>query len=155
MSKVAQGFSPAFISAAALIVTTTALAASQPAKYDRATEKSYSGTIKAVASYPAADGSVGVHLDLKTADGMVSVHVGPAMYIGQQNFWFFAEDQIEVIGSRVTSEWNTPVWAKAVMKGSSVLSLRTDDGTAKWGGVGDGTDGCGVAHQPLPRATEY
>jgi len=143
------------IRAALVVVSTAALAASQPSKYDRTTEKAYSGTIKAVASYPTADGAVGVHLDLRTADGMVSVHVAPALYIGQQNFWFFAEDQIEVIGSRVTTEWNTPVWAKAIMKGSTVLSLRNDDGTAKWAGAAEGTDGCGVAHQPLPRATEY
>ena len=144
-----------FTRIALVVLSTTALAASQPIRYDRATEKSFTGTIKAVASYPAADGSVGVHLDLKTADGMVSVHVGPALYIGQQNFWFFADDQIQVIGSRVTTEWNTPIWAKAIMKGSTVLSLRSDDGTPKWPLTGDGTDGCGVAHPALPRATEY
>jgi len=141
------------ISTALIFLTSAAL--SQPVRYDRATEKAYSGTIKAVASYPAPDGSVGVHLDLTTADGMVSVHVGPAMYIGQQNFWFFADDQIQVIGSRVASEWNTPVWAKAIMKGSTVLTLRNDDGSPKWTPAGGGTDGCGVAHPPLQRATEY
>jgi hypothetical protein len=139
-----------------VFLATAAFASQTPAKYDRATEKTISGTIKAVASYPGPDGSVGVHLDLKTADGtMVSVHVGPALYVGQQNFWFFADDQIEVIGSKVTQEWNTPIWAKAILKGSSGLILRNDDGTPKWTPAGEGTDGCGVTHPPLARATEY
>src|SRR5262245_38022016 len=115
------------INAAVIFMTSAALASQTPA-YDRATERSLSGTIRAVASYPSADGGVGVHIDLKTAEGMVSVHVGPALYIGQQNFWFFADDEIQVIGSRVVQEWNTPIYAKAIVKGSAVLSLRTDEG---------------------------
>ena len=107
-----------FISGALVIVASAALAAQTSSRYDLAAAKTVSGTIKAVASYPAADGSVGVHLDLKTADGMVNVHVGPAMYIGQQNFWFFADDQIEIVGARVSDAGTTSIWPKAIVKGS-------------------------------------
>ena len=144
-----------FISGALVIVASAALAAQTSSRYDLAAAKTVSGTIKAVASYPAADGSVGVHLDLKTADGMVNVHVGPAMYIGQQNFWFFADDQIEIVGARVSDAGTTSIWPKAIVKGSAMLVLRNDDGTPKWTPGTDGADGCGVAHPALPRATEY
>ena len=123
--------------------------------YDGANETIYAGTIKAVVAFQAADGSVGVHLDLQTSDGtIVSVHVAPAAYMGAQNFWFFADDQVQIVGTRMTVDDNVSIWAKAVQKGSEVLVLRNADGTAKWTPEGDGTDGCGINHLPLPRATE-
>lgn len=144
-----------FISGVLVVATAAALAATAPTRYDRATEKAITGTIKAVVSYPAPDGSVGVHFDLKTADAMISVHVAPALYIGQQNFAFFADETVEIIGSRVAHDGRTTFWAKGVMKGSNVLRLRTDEGVPMWPSANDGTDGCGVAHPALPRETEY
>src|SRR5262245_44168839 len=89
-----------------LVASSTFVAAQQPSLSDPGAEKAIAGTIKAVVSYPTADGGVGVHLDLKTAEGLVSVHVGPALYIGQQNFWFFADDQIQIVGARVETDSN-------------------------------------------------
>jgi len=144
-----------FISGAYILTGALLLGAQGGTRYDRAGETTLAGTIKAVASFPAADGSVGVHLDLQTSDGkIVSVHVAPAMYIGAQNFWFFADDAIEIIGTRMTVGDNVSIWAKAVQKGSEVLVLRNAEGTTKWTPQGDGIDGCGVNHLPLPRATE-
>lgn len=143
-----------FISGVIMVATAAMVAAQTPCRYDRAAEKTISGTIKAVVSYPAPDGSVGVHFDLKTADGLISVHVGPAMYIGQQNFWFYADDQLEIVGTRVETDGNMAVWAKAVQKGNDMLVLRGADGLPKWKPSEDGIEGCGVNHLPLPRGTE-
>jgi hypothetical protein len=143
-----------FISGALILASSVWLGAQGGTKYDRAGENIYAGTIKTVVSFPAADGSVGVHFDLKTdVDKVVSVHVAPAMYVGMQNFWFFADDKIEVIGSKVTVDGNVAIWAKAIQKGSTVLALRGADGLPKWTGD-DGIDGCGVNHLPLQRGTE-
>jgi hypothetical protein len=143
------------LTVAVLVISSTALFAAQvPCRYHRTAETTITGTIKAVVAFPAPDGSVGVHFDLKTADGLVSVHVGPALYIGQQNAYFFADDQIEIIGARMNEDDNTAIWAKAIQKGSSLLVLREADGTPKWDSTGDGTDGCGVDHAALPRHTE-
>jgi hypothetical protein len=76
------------------------------------------------------------------------------MFIGAENFWFFADDTVEIIGTKMTVDDNVSIWAKAVQKGSDVLVLRNADGTPKWAPEGDGIDGCGVNHLPLPRATE-
>ena len=144
-----------FITKAVLVVASSVMLAAQSGSmYDRANEKEYVGTIKALASFPAADGGVGVHFDLKTPDGaIVSVHVGPAMYIGMQNFWFFADDQVTIVGSRLVRDDNVSILAKSVQKGSDVLVLRNADGTPKWAGD-DGIDGCGVNHLPIARGTE-
>lgn len=140
------------ISGVLVVAASAMLAAQTPARYDRAVEKTYSGTIKAVASYPAPDGSVGVHIDLQTADGLIDVRIGPAVYVGQQNFWFFADEPLVVIGARVPAD-DGPVWARAAQKGSTVLVLRTENGTPKWTPPTDGVDGCGVNHPPIQRTT--
>ena len=76
-----------------------------------------SGTIKTAVALPAADGSVGVHLNLRTAGGMVDVHVAPAMFIGQENFWLFADEAVVVTGFMLPGDEDGPIWAKAVRKG--------------------------------------
>jgi hypothetical protein len=143
-----------FTSTVIILVASVLLAAQSPS-YDRAKEKTYAGSIKAVVSYTAPDGTVGVHFDLRTPDGMVNVHVAPAVYIGLQNFWFFADDELQIIGAPVFFDGRTTIYAKAIMKGTSMLVLRNDDGSPKWTPAIDGTDGCGVLHAPLPRSTEY
>lgn len=140
------------ISGVLVLSTSAMLAAQSPPRYDRTAERVISGTIKSVGSFPAADGSVGVHIDLKTADGLVDIRVGPAMFIGQNNFWFFADDPIVVIGA-VEPESDGAIWAKAVQKGSAVLALRNDVGAPKWKPATDGIDGCGVNHLPIQRTT--
>ncbi|HZR25672.1 MAG TPA: hypothetical protein VFA59_18890 [Vicinamibacterales bacterium] len=143
-----------FISGVLIVVSSVFLGAQTGTKYDRATEKTFAGSIKTVVSFPAADGSVGVHFDLKQDDGkIVSVHLAPAMYVGMQNFWFFADDKVTIIGSKVTVDGNVSIWAKSVQKGESLLVARNADGTPKWTGD-DGIDGCGVNHLPLQRGTE-
>lgn len=142
-----------FISAV-LVVTASTLLAAQ-AKYDLAGEQAYTGTIKTVVSFQAPDGNVGVHFDLKTGDGkIVSVHVGPAIYVGMQNFFFFAEDQVEIIGAKTSYDGNLFIEARSIQKGSNMLVLRDATGKPKWTGFDDGIDGCGVNHIPLPRNTE-
>src|SRR5262245_635058 len=135
-----------------LIVSASAMLAAQSARYDRTAERAISGTIKSVGSFPAPDGSVGVHIDLRTAEGLVEVRVAPAAFIGQNNFWFFADDPIVVIGAREPAAEGA-IWAKAIQKGSAILTLRSDIGVAKWTPPGDGVDGCGVNHPPIQRTT--
>lgn len=126
----------------------------QPARSDGTAESLIAGTIRAVATFQDAAGTVGVHLDIRTADGLVSVHLAPATFIGQNNFWFFIDDQVEIIGARTLHDGNSAVWATTIRKGGTVLALRNADGTPKWTPAIDGTDGCGVNHLSLPRGTE-
>ena len=132
----------------------TMLAQSGSIAYDRSAEVAVSGTILHLVSLPGPDGAVGVHFDLQTPAGMLNVHVAPAMFIGAANFWFFADEQVEIIGTPMSIDGNKAFLAKAVQKGSAVLQLRSADGTPKWSPAIDGADGCGVNHPGLPRGTE-
>ena len=140
------------ISSALVIGATTILAAQSPARYDRTHEETLSGTIKAVASYPSPDGAVGVHVDLRTPQGLVDVRIGPAMFIGQENFWFFAEDTMTVTGARLSGA-EGPFLARTIQRGTASIVLRKEDGTPRWPGADNGVDGCGVNHAPLQRTT--
>ena len=74
------------------------IAAAQPAprgRYDPNVEAAYAGVVSSMISVASPNGTVGVHLDLKTATGtIVKVQLGPAMFIGMNNFSFFTDDLI-------------------------------------------------------------
>jgi len=72
-----------------------------------------------------------------------------------QNAFYMADEQVEIIGAPTMVDGRTTFWAKAIMKGSSMLVLRDAEGRPRWTPADDGTDGCGVNHPPLPRATEF
>lgn len=134
-----------------LILSATAMLGAHPAPADRTAERTISGTIKSVGSFPSPDGSVGVHIDLRTPEGLVEISVGPAAFIGQSNFWFFADDPVVVIASEHPSDG--VIRAKVLQKGSQVLVLRSEDGAPKWMPAVEGIDGCGVNHLPVLRTT--
>jgi len=124
------------------------------ATYDPGAEVTVTGTIKHVVSFTAPDGSVGVHLDFTTPDGMLNVHVAPALYIGMQNFWFFADDQLEIVGVKSVVDGNKAFIVRTLKKDGKALNVRSADGKPAWTPASEGTDGCGVAHPALPRGTE-
>jgi hypothetical protein len=122
--------------------------------YDRAAEVAITGTVVGVDAYAAPDGAVGVHLEVNTGREFVRVVVAPAMYIGQNNFSFLTDDPVTIIGARVSHDGSTAVWARTIAKGSTMLVLRSEDGTPRWTPATDGADGCGVNHSPLVRTTD-
>ena len=142
----------ALASFALCMTATIALAQpSAPGKYDRAVEASYGGVITGVVSVVAPDGTVGVHLNLKTATGTtVRVHLGPAVFIGMNNFSFLADDLVLVRGAYVSHDGDVAVWAREVTKGDKTLALRGPDGAPRWTkATAEDPDGCGVPHAPV------
>jgi hypothetical protein len=142
-----------WLSGALVLSASAVLVAQSPSPYNGVAERVVSGTIKTAVALPAADGSVGVHLELRTAEGIVDIHVAPAMFVGQENFWFFADEAVVVTGFALPGDPDGPIWAKAVKKGATVLVLRREDGTPRWTTGNDGVDGCGVNHPPTQRTT--
>ena len=122
-----------------------------PKGYDPATETSIAGTILQVVSAAAPDGSVGVHITVKTTAGAtVKVHLAPAMFIGMNNFFFMADDTVAVRGAYVSHDDEVALWARQVTKGSETLTLRSEDGTPRWPfATAEDPDGCGIPHAPI------
>ena len=119
------------------------------AQYDPNAEAAFGGVITQVISVVGPDGTVGVHLNLKTGTGkVVRVHVGPAMFIGMNNFSFFADEQVLVTGPIVSRAGESAVWAREVTKGGKTLTLRSPDGTPRWPyATAEDPDGCGISHE--------
>jgi hypothetical protein len=125
--------------------------ANAPKTYDPASEVTLGGMITGVVATTAADGTVGVHLNLATArKEVVKVHLGPAMFIGMNDGFFLAEDQVEVTGAFVSHDGQTALWARTITKNGKTLTLRNADGVPRWKlATADDPDGCGVSHGPV------
>jgi hypothetical protein len=76
----------------------------------------------------------GIHLLLKSDKETVSVHLGPAWFVENQDTKIEAKDKIEVRGSRVTFEGKPALIAAEVRKGDEVLKLRDEAGVPLWSG---------------------
>jgi len=120
-----------------------------PVAYDPAKETTIAGTITQVVSVAAPDGTVGVHLNVRIATGeIVRVHLGPAMFIGMNNFYFIAEDHVAIRGAFVMHDGVVGFWARQISKGAETLTLRDPDGTPRWPrATAEDPDGCGVPHE--------
>lgn len=119
-------------------------------RYDPAAEITIKGTVIAVISTRSAGDVVGVHMEVTTDRGMVKVHLGPALFIGENNFWFLCEDQVAITGAMVSHGGSTALWGRTITKGGKTLALRSDRGEPLWKVEGQlDPDGCGIAHPPV------
>lgn len=79
--------------------------------------------------------SGGVHLRVKPPQKQeVSVHLGPAWYLDNQDLQIKVKDAIEVKGSKVTFAGKPAIIAAEVKKGNEVLKLRDSNGFPVWSG---------------------
>jgi len=78
--------------------------------------------------------SYGVHLLVKADRETLSVHLGPAWYVENQDIKIEPKDKIEVVGSRITFEGKPAIIASEVRKGNEVLKLRDKNGFPFWSG---------------------
>jgi hypothetical protein len=78
--------------------------------------------------------SSGVHLMVKTDKGTLSVHLGPAWYIENQDVTIEPKNKVEIKGSRITYDGKPAVIAAEIKKGDEILQLRDDKGYPLWSG---------------------
>jgi hypothetical protein len=74
----------------------------------------------------------GVHLTLKTDKETLSVHLGPAWYLENQDVTIEKKDRVEVKGSRIGFGGKPAIIASEVRKGDQILTLRDNDGFPVW-----------------------
>ena len=103
--------------------------------YDPKTVEIISGEIVDVDRITPNKGMAGgVRMNVKTEKETVSVHLGPAWYIENQDVKLQAKDKVEVKGSRITFGGKPAIIATEVKKGDEVLKLRDDSGFPLWSG---------------------
>jgi hypothetical protein len=103
--------------------------------YDPKTVETLKGEVVAVDMFTPMHGMhSGVHLQLKTAKEVISIHLGPSWYIENQDTKFELKNKIEVKGSRVTIDGKPAIIAAEVKKGDELLKLRDQAGMPYWAG---------------------
>jgi hypothetical protein len=101
--------------------------------YDRDTVETITGEVTAIERVGTRGrGMGGVHLQVMTEAGSMSVHLGPAWYLGQQELQLQAGDEVEVTGSRVVWDDEPMMIAAEIRRGDQVLTLRDRDGFPVW-----------------------
>jgi hypothetical protein len=78
---------------------------------------------------------------LKTDQGSLMVHLGPAWYLDEQKFAVKAGDMVEATGSKVTLNNRPALIAREVTVNGKTLKLRDDQGLPAWRGKGRGPGG--------------
>lgn len=103
-----------------------------PHQYNPATEVTVTGTVEEVLHPKAPNGMVGTHVNLKTAFGLLDVHLGPETFISKQGFTIEKGDSLTVTGSKQMIGGKDALIAKEVKKGDKILILRDTNGYPKW-----------------------
>ncbi len=104
-------------------------------RYDVRTVETIQGRVVAVERFEPSKGmSPGVHLQVQTDKGRLSVHLGPAWYLDRQEVQIAAGDRIEVLGSRIEFGGKPAIVAAEVHRGDETLTLRDANGYPVWSG---------------------
>jgi hypothetical protein len=77
-----------------------------------------------------------VSLVVKTDQGSITVHLGPARYMSQNQMIFNPGDAVEVTGSQMEVAGGAIMVAKEVTVKGKTLKLRDDQGLPLWRGQG-------------------
>jgi hypothetical protein len=103
--------------------------------YNSATVATVSGEVVSVQqAVPAQGMTPGIHLNLKTDEGELPVHLGPIWFMERLDTPIEVGDRIEVKGSRVTFDGKPALIAAEIKKGDTVLVLRNEAGVPVWAG---------------------
>ena len=105
--------------------------------YNPKTAETISGEVVSLDKFiPLKGMSYGVHLTVKTDKETISVHLGPAWYIENQDIKIEPKYKIQVKGSRITFDGKPAIIAAEVNKGQQILRLRDENGFPAWSGWG-------------------
>lgn len=100
------------------------------ALYDPAHEVLLKGIVEQEQEFacPVSEGELGDHVMLKTADGVVQVHLAAGRIMRSQNIKFAPGDNIEVLGATVRIAGNDSVIARQITRGDVIYVLRDQSG---------------------------
>jgi hypothetical protein len=121
-----------FLKFAALTFLAVSAFAQAP-KYDPATEAKFKGTVEELKMVPPSGGKPVAYLVLKSADaGALQIFLCPKKFLDDMGVEFKANDEVEIIGSKIKQDGVDVTLAREVTKGGDTLTLRFKDGKPAW-----------------------
>ena len=114
-----------------------------PQLYNPQTVTTVAGQVESLENLPPMGPGGGrgmMHLtaSLKTDQGSITIHLGPAWYLEQQQLALKIGDALEVTGSKVTLNQKPTIIAKELRVNGKTLKLRDEQGFPLWRGMGPG-----------------
>ena len=101
--------------------------------YDVKTVETIIGKVSNVERIAPMKGkSYGMHLTVRTEQETLSVHLGPAWFIDNQDIKIEQNDRLEIKGSRIDFEGQPAIIAAEVENGDQTLKLREENGVPVW-----------------------
>ncbi len=102
--------------------------------YDRSSEMTIKGTVRAMRQEKNVMMGKGTHLTVRTEDGRLhDVYLGPKDYVRQQEIKINRGDDIEITGSRSLVNGETVMLAREVQHDGRTFALRSAEGAPQWG----------------------
>jgi hypothetical protein len=120
-----------FLKLAALTFLAASAFAQAP-KYDPATEAKFKGTIEELKMVPPSGGKPVAYLVLKSGPDAMQIFLCPKKFLDDMGVEFKANDEIEVVGSKIKQDGADLTLAREVTKGGDTLTLRFKDGKPAW-----------------------
>jgi hypothetical protein len=117
--------------AAVTFLTVTAFAQAPP-KYDPATEGKFKGIVQELKFIPPSGGKPVAYLVMKSGTDAVQIFLCPKKFLDDMGVVFKADDEIEVVGSKIKQDGADLTLAREVTKGGDTLTLRFKDGKPAW-----------------------
>jgi hypothetical protein len=103
--------------------------------YDPKAMETISGEVTSIDRITPNKGmAAGIHMNVKTDQDTISVHLGPSWYLENQDVKIEPKDKVEVKGAKTTFAGKPAIIAAEVKKGDEVLKLRDDSGFPVWSG---------------------
>jgi hypothetical protein len=113
--------------------------------YNPQTVATVKGPVEKMADLPSmGKGGMGMQyrgVFLKTQEGSLMVHLGPAWFLDEKKFAVKTGETMEVTGSKVTLNSQPAIIAREVTVNGQTLKLRDDQGMPLWRGMGRGPGG--------------
>jgi hypothetical protein len=114
-----------------------------PRLYNPQTVTTVTGQVEKLEDLPSMGGGGGRGMQyrgvtLKTAQGSLMVHLGPAWYLDEKKLAVKVGDTLEATGSKVTLNNQPALIAREVKVNGATLTLRDDQGLPAWRGMGGG-----------------
>jgi len=103
--------------------------------YDTATVEDFSGEVIEVMEQDCKGcGVKGVHVKVKGEKESITIVLGPAWYVNNQDTKLEAKDKIVIHGSRTEVHGEVAIVAQQITRGEDVFILRDEKGFPKWAG---------------------
>jgi len=121
-----------FLKLAAISFLTTAAFSQALPKYDPGTEGKFKGVVQELKFVPPTGGKPVAYLVMKSGADSVQVFLCPKKFLDDMGIVFKADDELEVVGSKVKQDGADLTLAREVVKGGDTLTLRFKDGKPAW-----------------------